>query len=353
MRSFTMEPYREPIGALVLPLFVTLPLMALLMIPISICAGITTTLACGMLLYRVVVAYVEAAYTLSLEFLGRIPGLSLARWILLYMFPRYSSEVGSPALSTSAVSVPIPLSRSARHSRQQSGPHANNNNNSRIGQTVAFSRSGRRNSIGGNLTISPPAGSHEPTPTMTPHYSPVYQHRRLSSASIASVGSTSPDETMFGLPPTLGMERDFEGLGGWRFSGAGNEDEDAVWDALHSRLELPAYRHPHNVTHNVTHSKNHSRSHSKTRSLHHRHYVTPSGNTQAGTGAATPTDGADMGRISPRGERSMSLVASPRVANVSKVRVLPQNTRPLSMTALGHELGYFTAPGAFPRRAVV
>jgi len=63
--------------------------------------------------------------------------------------------------------------------------------------------------------------------------------RRTSSNSITSppTGTITP-ENLLGLSQSLGLARDFEGVGGWRLE-KGN-DEEAIWTSLNSRLELPA-----------------------------------------------------------------------------------------------------------------
>ena len=59
---------------------------------------------------------------------------------------------------------------------------------------------------------------------------------RSASRSSAGSGSTTPSapDTGLGIYSGSGVERDFEGVGGWR-----TEDEDAIWMSLNSRLELP------------------------------------------------------------------------------------------------------------------
>ncbi|KAI9873693.1 MAG: hypothetical protein M1830_010710 [Pleopsidium flavum] len=65
--------------------------------------------------------------------------------------------------------------------------------------------------------------------------------RRSSACSAGSEGMITPkagDSGSFGLITGTGINRDFEGVGGWRFSGPG--EEDSQWTAMNSRLELPA-----------------------------------------------------------------------------------------------------------------
>ncbi|KAK0718179.1 hypothetical protein B0T26DRAFT_644683 [Lasiosphaeria miniovina] len=71
--------------------------------------------------------------------------------------------------------------------------------------------------------------------------------RHSSQVSLASIGTITPiheDEvtpliTESGLTPSVGMDRDFEGIGGWRLD---DDGDDANWANINSRLELPLER---------------------------------------------------------------------------------------------------------------
>ncbi|KAK3192482.1 hypothetical protein K4F52_001281 [Lecanicillium sp. MT-2017a] len=79
-------------------------------------------------------------------------------------------------------------------------------------------------------------------------YHPRRRRRRPSSASILSGGSITPvnngNDTGLGLIPSIGAERDFEGVGGWRVG------DDDIWTTINSRFEL----------HDRQHARNHHRS---------------------------------------------------------------------------------------------
>jgi hypothetical protein len=64
--------------------------------------------------------------------------------------------------------------------------------------------------------------------------------RRSSGGSGASAGSLTPvaSDINFGLNQSIGPQRDFEGVGGWRLD-VPSEDE-SLWTSFNSRLELPA-----------------------------------------------------------------------------------------------------------------
>lgn len=72
-----------------------------------------------------------------------------------------------------------------------------------------------------------------------------HQRRKSRRSSLGSVGSEhgtitpkAGDTGSFGLITSTGIDRDFEGVGGWRFPDP--EEEDSQWTSLNSRLELPA-----------------------------------------------------------------------------------------------------------------
>lgn len=68
--------------------------------------------------------------------------------------------------------------------------------------------------------------------------------RRNSSSSNLSVksnGSITPTPlSENALSFSVGPTRDYEGVGGWRLDNRSDDDEDALWTNMNSRLELPA-----------------------------------------------------------------------------------------------------------------
>ncbi|OJD35732.1 uncharacterized protein BKCO1_15000122 [Diplodia corticola] len=71
-----------------------------------------------------------------------------------------------------------------------------------------------------------------------------HRRRRSSAASLLAAGDQAPprrpptkSESFASLVSTAGPNRDFEGIGGWRMSGDG--EEEALWIGMNSRLELP------------------------------------------------------------------------------------------------------------------
>lgn len=87
-------------------------------------------------------------------------------------------------------------------------------------------------------------GSTSPTPIPSPMTPTPFRHRRRAkrpgSAGNGSISSASGLEGVFaGSTPSIGLERDFEGVGGWRWDSV-NEQQ---WYKLNSRLENPYRRH--------------------------------------------------------------------------------------------------------------
>ncbi|MCJ1292704.1 hypothetical protein MMC34_004257 [Xylographa carneopallida] len=79
----------------------------------------------------------------------------------------------------------------------------------------------------------------------SPKQEPVLS-RKKSGRSIAgsrsSSGSLTPKLPVSdsGLYPSTPLARDFEGVGGWRFPDAEDDDSEALWTGMNARLELPA-----------------------------------------------------------------------------------------------------------------
>lgn len=73
------------------------------------------------------------------------------------------------------------------------------------------------------------------TPPSLPALNRGPRRRPGSSASVLSVeSSASLGSISLGLMPSIGLERDFEGVGGWR---SGHDDD--TWTTINSRFEFP------------------------------------------------------------------------------------------------------------------
>lgn len=166
--SSTSLPLRSTtaIMALINPMYaIIVPFLFLFTVPLAIFAGITTTLAFTVLIFRVILVYFDLALSL-------LPSYITGR-------PRYVSYASKSPSSAS------------------------------------------------------------PSPSLTPtRRSASRRTRRPSTASAHSVGTITPisEAGGIGLFPSVGIDRDYEGVGGWRL---GNGNDDEVWTTINSRLELP------------------------------------------------------------------------------------------------------------------
>ncbi|RGP79683.1 hypothetical protein FLONG3_2237 [Fusarium longipes] len=176
--------------ALFNPVYVfVVPFLFVVTVPLAVFAGITTTVAFSVLILRVLAVYLDVALSLIPHYLG-------GRKIRPY-HPN-NHYIRQPLLETSSSALYL-------------------NSTATSAGSTAFESSLRRR-----------------------------RHRRSSSA-LSTAGTTTPiSEKAFGLLPSIGPERDFEGIGGWRLGG-----DDEPWTTINSRLELPDKQH---------HGRNHHRS---------------------------------------------------------------------------------------------
>ncbi|KIE01012.1 hypothetical protein MAJ_02869, partial [Metarhizium majus ARSEF 297] len=222
------------------------PFLFVVTVPLAIFAGITTTLAFGVLILRVVIVYLDVALSLIPQSLA---SFKLRRRYIRHetrMPPSFSTWYGSSSGDSSAAS-----------STQQAAP--------------------------------------------------LHLRRRRRPSSCLSMtstgGSTTPvSELGLGLMPSVGPERDFEGIGGWR-----SGDDDEAWTTINSRMELPDRQF----------TRHHCRS-------------------ASGGGATTPGDGGVLmmksRRRSPESKTVMRTATSP---NSSRART-PSASRVQNLTPLGN-----------------
>ncbi|TFA99167.1 hypothetical protein CCMA1212_009023 [Trichoderma ghanense] len=173
--------------ALLNPLYaLVVPFLLVTTIPLAILAGITTTFAFSILILRVFVVYLDIALSLVSQSLSHLTESSVSRF-----HPRPPRPSSSPSTSSSV------------HSRTSS--------------------------------VSPSVSS-----TLLKRH-----RRRRPSSSVFSAGSATPASDIgLGLIPSVGAERDFEGVGGWRLGG--DDDDDELWTTINSRYELPDRMHDRN-----------------------------------------------------------------------------------------------------------
>ncbi len=86
------------------------------------------------------------------------------------------------------------------------------------------------------------AAARSDPPSPTPSYLALRRRRRRPSSSLSilsAAGTVTPvvNDVGLGLTPSIGAERDYEGLGGWRVG------DDEIWTTINSRLELPDRQH--------------------------------------------------------------------------------------------------------------
>ncbi|KAH6895243.1 hypothetical protein B0T10DRAFT_211206 [Thelonectria olida] len=209
------------------------PFLFIVTVPLAVFAGITTTLAFSVLILRVLAVYIDVALSLIPHYLG-------GRRPRPYR-PR------PPQIQAFR---PVPT------------------------------------------TLSSSSSSASST-------TPARRRRRRRSSSALSTSSLTPaaSETALGLVPSIGPERDFEGVGGWRLG------DDEVWTTLNSRLELPDKQY-------------HGRS----------HHLSPSGPTTPGEGpylmmkGRTPSPETKRSSASPNSGRTRT-PSGPRIAFSSKALV--------------------------------
>lgn len=277
------------------------PFLCIFTIPLAIFAGITTTLAFIVLMFRVAVVYIDI-------------GLSL--------IPQYLTGRTKPQIcpdshdqrrrSRDGLKTPISPSGSGSRSGASTPPSLSPHS-----QTPSFLVSGYK---------SPGARRRK----SSYGFGAALRHsRRSSQASLASLGMITPihgDEEVApvaetGLTPSVGLDRDFEGVGGWRLD---DREDDGNWTNINSRLELPVER-----------------------ASFHRHQRSQS------LGPVPPSDAAWINpryrtERSPEGKdwertRSGSGTKSPGrpLASPGSRRLNQRIQLPSAMTALDKENGYF------------
>ncbi|KAK1771333.1 hypothetical protein QBC33DRAFT_149620 [Phialemonium atrogriseum] len=210
------------------------PFLCIFTVPLAIFAGITTTFAFSILMFRVALVYLNIA-------MASIPQYIMGRGGYRALPATYHSIYGhdgsvtpaSPAGSAgsaggrnaSSLTLSTPLSMGHMASGYRSPK-----TRERASATAINTAS---NTSGG------PAGAGLGR-----------RSRRPSQGSATSIGSITPiNEVEDGtsgpsgswLPASSGMDRDFEGVGGWRLDDA---NDDADWANINSRLELPLERTP-------------------------------------------------------------------------------------------------------------
>ncbi|ROW05593.1 hypothetical protein VSDG_00165 [Cytospora chrysosperma] len=203
------------------------PFLFFVTIPLAILAGITTTLAFSVLMFRVALVYVDIAVNMVPQYVAGRPVYPLFRG---YASASSTVTPAEPATSSTPASLLLPISGGNGSGSGHSSPTTSRQ------QAAAAAVVVRR-----------------------------HRRRRTSGASYNSIGSVTPTEDHGGgngiggggskrgsvvmmLPPSVGIDRDFEGVGGWRLDGKGAADDEDAWTHINSRLSLPLdhhWRHHH------------------------------------------------------------------------------------------------------------
>ncbi|PHH79982.1 hypothetical protein CDD83_3803 [Cordyceps sp. RAO-2017] len=206
------------------------PFLFVVTVPLAIFAGITTTLAFSILSLRVIVVYLDIALSLLPQCFPSAHKVPYAAR------PGHECRLSSPA----AIATAYPLS-SAASSASAGSSRAHSNGSSPTTPTTGAHWLPPHN--------YPAAAALPPPPPAAPqHQQQSYFRRRRrrpsSATSVVSAGSVTPGGDMsMGLMPSVGAERDFEGVGGWRSDRDGDDD---TWTTINSRFELPDRAHARN-----------------------------------------------------------------------------------------------------------
>ncbi|KAI0904672.1 hypothetical protein F4824DRAFT_517614 [Ustulina deusta] len=162
--------------------FFVFPFVFLVALPLALCAGVTTIVAFLVLFLRLFLVYFDV-------------GLETLRYALIghATHARYIASHGTPAVtpgsSVNSTPLPSPAVTTSRHRRR-----------------------GKRHGSGGGGLITPGSGF----------------------------------DGFSAVTPSIGLERDFEGVGGWRLESTDvdtDNPEERQWCNLNSRLENPYGRH--------------------------------------------------------------------------------------------------------------
>lgn len=206
------------------------PFLFFVTIPLAILAGITTTLAFSVLMFRVALVYVDIAVNMVPQYVAGRPVYPLFRG---YASASSTVTPAEPATSSTPASLLLlPISGGNGSGSGHSSP-TTSRQQAAAAATVVRRHRRRRTSGASYHSI----GSVTPTE----------DHGNGNGNGISGGGSKRGSVVMM-LPPSVGIDRDFEGVGGWRLDGKGAADDEDAWTHINSRLSLPLdhhWRHHH------------------------------------------------------------------------------------------------------------
>lgn len=173
-----------------------IPSLVLVTIPLAILATITTTLAISVLFLRVLTVYLD---------------------LVVSFVPQTLAKSSSPS----------PQQQKSQQSQHQHRPRS-----LKLGQSPPPPPP--------PLVLSSPHSS-----TRSLHH---HRRRRRSSASVVSTPAAVIGERGLGLIPSVGADRDYEGIGGWRRGhgggpGQSDDDDELAWTTVNPPLQLQLPRH--------------------------------------------------------------------------------------------------------------
>lgn len=262
------------------------PFLCVVTLPLAIFAGITTTLAFSVLMFRVMLGYLDIVVSLVPQYLMGRSGSSQAQSyaVTSSTLPHsrgrrlegsYSPKSPGPGSghSTPPLLLPAGYLACGPHSptrtsaaAPQAHAHFASAPSSVISPSAGRSRS-RRGSVGGN-SVATSVGTITPVQEESP--APPDEDGRAAWLAASGVGPrSSSSAVLLHHHRQQGMVRDFEGVGGWRLASEGraedDDDDDSDWANINSRLELPLERmrqqqqqHPHQGPHHYRTSSAHS-----------------------------------------------------------------------------------------------
>ncbi|KAK3324216.1 hypothetical protein B0T19DRAFT_225168 [Cercophora scortea] len=272
------------------------PLLFIFTIPLAIFAGITTTIAFSILMFRVAVVYLDIALALIPQY---VMGRSRARGSpTTYQRSGGREGVKSPPSPTSSVTSGSGYSSPTSVSAFPSGTAF-------LGLGYRSPSHRRKSSYGFGAAVRHSRRSSQTSMQSLGTITPIHE------------GQATPGLAESGLTPSAGIDRDFEGVGGWRLD---DQNDDSDWANINSRLELPL------------------------QSIRHHQRSQSAGPSTPGEGSwlmmkTTQRNGLPEARDWERN------AAKPLISpNSGRVRMSQNLSMPPALTTLDYETGYFPSP---------
>lgn len=222
------------------------PFLFMFTLPLAIFAGVTSALAFSVLMFRAAIVYLDIALAFVPQYFLR--GKSKSSFLSSADNQRRYSR--GDGWRTPASPLSSARSSSSNHSPPSPFPQTTGHPNSgyispRRKSSYGFRKHSRRSSS--QVSISSPG-------TITPiHENHVLND--ITTITPATFADASLPPATFAdavLTPSVGLDRDYEGIGGWRLD---NNGSDSDWTSINSRLELAREgRAPFTRGHSRSHS---------------------------------------------------------------------------------------------------